>query len=74
MPVPPSPAAERMRVVPTVVGLSFDKARARLADLDVRWGLPDGKAAPADAALVISQEPAAGEILTHGAVLLGFDT
>lgn len=73
VPVPPSPGAERMRVVPTLVGLSFADARSRLADLDIRWTLPAGKAAPADPTLVTAQQPAAGEILTGGAVLLTFD-
>lgn len=73
VPVPPSPGAERMRVVPTLVGLSFADARSRLADLDIRWTLPAGKAAPADPTLVAAQQPAAGEILTGGAVLLTFD-
>lgn len=72
VPVPPSPAAERMRVVPVVVGLSFEQARVRLAELDIRWTLPDKVAAPADATLVATQQPAAGEILTGGALVLGF--
>lgn len=72
VPVPPSPAAERMRVVPVVVGLSFAQARVRLAELDIRWTLPDQVAAPADATVVVTQQPAAGEILTGGALVLGF--
>lgn len=72
VPVPPSPQAERMRVVPALVGLSFAQARGRLAELDIRWTLPDGVSAPADATLVATQLPAAGEILTAGALVLGF--
>lgn len=72
VPVPPSPAAERMRVAPALVGQSFAKARARLAELDIRWTLPEKTVAPADATLVVTQEPAPGEIVTGGALLLGF--
>lgn len=72
VPVPPSPAAERIRVVPKVVGLAFEEARTRLSEADVRWQLADEKAAPEDATLVASQQPAAGEILVGGSVRLGF--
>lgn len=72
VPVPPSPAAERMRVVPALVGLSLARARARLAELDIPWTLPQDTVAPADATLVVTQEPAAGELLTGGALRLGF--
>jgi hypothetical protein len=71
VPVPPSPAAERMRVVPALVGLTFDQARARLSELDVRWQLA-ADAKPEDTDKVATQTPAPGEILTAGAVELGF--
>lgn len=71
VPVPPSPTAERMRVVPDVVGMSFADARQRLADADVRWQLADDKPTD-DAKPVVNQKPAAGQILTGGAVTLGF--
>lgn len=72
VPVPPSPAAERMRVVPKIVGLTLAEARARLAEADVRWQLADETAAPEDATVVVSQTPAAGEIVVTGAVRVGF--
>jgi hypothetical protein len=71
VPVPPSPAAERMRVVPTLVGLTFVEARDRLADADVRWQLAT-EATVADDTIVTQQNPAAGQILTGGAVTIGF--
>ncbi|MBL9102639.1 MAG: PASTA domain-containing protein [Myxococcales bacterium] len=71
VPVPPSPTAERMRVVPKVVGLTLADARARLADADVRFRLAD-ELAHADDAVVASQQPEPGELLTGGAVTLGF--
>lgn len=73
VPVPPSPAAERLRAVPAVVGLTFAEARARLAELDVPWQLPAGAAEPGDTTRVTTQIPAAGDIVTGGrAVELGF--
>lgn len=72
VPVPPTPSAERIRVVPKVVGLSFEEARARLAEADVRWQLADEKDEPKDVTAVATQQPAAGEILVGGVVRLGF--
>lgn len=71
VPVPPSPAAERMRVAPMVVGLTYAAARDRLGELDVRWRVAEGQS-PEDATVVKSQQPAAGELVTSGAVVLGF--
>lgn len=71
VPVPPSPTAERMRVVPKVVGLTLADARARLAEADVRFRLADEQA-HADDSVVASQQPEPGELLTGGAVTLGF--
>lgn len=70
VPVPPSPAAERLRVAPVVVGLTFAAARERLGELDIRWAVADGQS-PEDATAVTAQQPAAGEFVT-GAVTLGF--
>jgi hypothetical protein len=73
VPVPPSPEAERLRVVPALVGLTFGQAKARLDELDVPWRLPEGLTPPADQAPVKTQAPPAGELLTgDSSVELGF--
>jgi hypothetical protein len=71
VPVPPSPAAEALRVVPDVVGQAWSAARGLLQRLDVPHRLPDP--APADADVVASQTPAAGTLLAPDQVVeLGF--
>lgn len=65
VPVPPSSAAEELRVVPALVGLTLGEARARLALLGVPANLPD--AAP-DAS-VRAQSPAPGTLLASGEIV-----
>src|SRR5690606_25018267 len=67
VPVPPSPAAEALRVVPDVVGQAWSAARELLQRLDVPYRLPDP--APADSDVVAAQTPAAGTLLTSGQVV-----
>jgi hypothetical protein len=64
VPVPPSPAAEALRVVPDVVGQTWSAARTLLQRLDVPYRLPDP--APAETDVVASQSPAAGTLLASG--------
>lgn len=64
VPVPPSPAAEALRVVPALVGLPWSAARALLAQLDVAYKAPDP--APKDIDVVASQTPDAGRVLGPG--------
>ena len=61
VPVPPSPAAELLRVAPAIVDLTWLQARTLLERLDVPYTLPDP--APADADLVVGQAPDAGAVL-----------
>jgi hypothetical protein len=61
VPVPPSPAAEALRVVPALVGKTLAAARELLAKLDVAYSLPDP--APAETAVVATQTPSAGAVL-----------
>lgn len=59
VPVPPSSAAEAIRVVPSLVGLQLGEARARLSLLGIAAAHPD---ADSDA-VVKTQTPAPGTIL-----------
>lgn len=59
VPVPPSVAAEALRVVPALVGLKLGEARERLAAL----GLPLAEITAADSATVTKQTPAPGTLL-----------
>lgn len=67
VPVPPSPAAEALRVVPEIGGQAWSLARALLQRLDVPYRLPDP--APADTDVVASQTPAAGTVLAPDQVV-----
>jgi hypothetical protein len=59
VPVPPSPAAEAIRVMPSVVGLQIGEARMRLSQLGIEVTLPD---APLTA-VVTTQTPPPGTVL-----------
>lgn len=73
VPVPPTPAAEALRVAPDVVGQTFADARALLETLDVPFTFEDGADEPVDEALVTGQTPAAGTVLSAGeSVVLAF--
>lgn len=72
VPVPPSPAAERIRVVPKIVGLTFAEARALLSETDVPWQLAGDKDPPEDKTVVASQIPAEGQIVVGRGVQIGF--
>lgn len=68
VPVPESPAAEQIRVVPAVVGETVARARELLDTLLIPFTVPDGTA---DTALVTTQAPAAGTVLAGETVALG---
>jgi hypothetical protein len=73
VPVPPSPKAEQLRVVPTVLGLTYADATQRLDELNIRWQLPDGKTAPAGDRQIVQQSPAPGVLLTGDEIVqIGF--
>ncbi|MDA0165723.1 PASTA domain-containing protein [Solirubrobacter ginsenosidimutans] len=59
VPVPPSSAAEAIRVVPSLVGLQLGEARARLSLLGIATARTDAEST----AVVKSQTPAPGTIL-----------
>jgi hypothetical protein len=63
VPVPPSNAADAVRVVPALVGLTLGEARTRLLSLDIPATLP---ASTSDAQVVTSQTPAPGTVLPSG--------
>lgn len=65
VPIPPSAAAESIKVVPSLIGLTVADARARLALLSI--GADLGTAA--DTAVVSAQDPAAGSILAPNALV-----
>lgn len=68
VPVPEPVAAERLRLVPALVGLSLGEA----SDLLVSLGMPiDAPASASRATLVATQSPAPGEPLGDAAVRLG---
>jgi hypothetical protein len=64
VPVPPSTAAEAVRIVPALVGLTLGEARTRLLSLDLPSTLPP--ATTPDTALVTAQTPAPGTVLATG--------
>ena len=59
VPVPPSSAAEAIRVVPSLVGLQIGEVRARLSLLGIGAAIPDAE----DSAVVQTQTPEPGAIL-----------
>ena len=59
VPVPPSAAAEAIRIMPSLVGLHLSEAGSRLSQLGLETTLPDAPAAT----LVTSQEPAPGTVV-----------
>jgi len=65
VPVPPSNAAEALRVVPALVGLALGEAQARLSLLGVPADLPD--AAPD--AVVKAQSPSPGTLLPSDGIV-----
>ena len=63
VPVPPSTAADSLQVVPLLVGMTVEEARARLDSLKMAGTFPDGAAAGAK---VTTQSPAAHQLLLAG--------
>jgi hypothetical protein len=62
VPVPPSAAAEALRVAPKIVGISVAAARALLQSFGIPLELAEGLT-PADADLIEAQSPEAGTVL-----------
>ncbi|NOK21985.1 PASTA domain-containing protein [Corallococcus carmarthensis] len=67
VPVPPSPQAEALVVVPAVVGKTVAEARALLSAIGVPHRFPDGAA---DASLVTSASVGPGALLPRGTQLV----
>ncbi len=63
VPVPPSTAADSLQVVPLLVGMSVEAARARLDALNMTGTFPAGAEA---GATVKTQSPAANQLLLAG--------
>ncbi len=62
VPVPPSPNAENLRVVPNVVGRSFAEAKATLDGLGIAW-VVSNEETPKDEASVKAQTPAPSQLI-----------
>lgn len=62
VPIPPSNAAETLRVVPVLVGLTVEEVRVRLSLLNVPAVYPEGP----ETAKITSQTPAPGQLLAEG--------
>lgn len=67
VPVPPSPQAEALVVVPAVVGKTVAEARALLSAIGVPHRFPDGAA---DASLITSASVGPGALLPRGTQLV----
>jgi hypothetical protein len=67
VPVPPSTAAEALRVAPKIVDLSVADARASLQAFGIPLGFADGLA-PGDKDIITAQSPEAGTILAGAGV------
>jgi hypothetical protein len=63
VPVPPSTAADSLQVVPLLVGMTVEAARARLDALNITGTFPAGAEA---GATVKTQSPAANQLLLAG--------
>jgi hypothetical protein len=63
VPVPPSSSADALQVVPVLVGLTVGEARARLSQSNITATFP---ADVVDTAVVVSQQPEAGTLLSPG--------
>ncbi|WP_302142331.1 PASTA domain-containing protein [Halomonas alkalicola] len=71
VPVPPPPGSDRLRVVPRLTGLGAEAASARLEQLELAIELAgDVELAGSGQEAVIRQEPAAGEPLLSGEVVV----
>ncbi len=70
VPVPPSPEAERLRVVPYLEGTSYRDATARLDDMGIAHAVGNEGLEPLPTDAVIRTEPDAGTVLAEGEVVL----
>ncbi|MCP5142824.1 MAG: PASTA domain-containing protein [Chromatiales bacterium] len=73
VPVPPSVAAEHLRAVPALVGLTLAEAEKLLASLGLSPALADPEADPDDNMVITAQSPEGGAIISdQDAVELSF--
>lgn len=73
VPVPPSVAAEHLRAVPALVGLTLAEAEKLLASLGLSPALADPEADPDDNTVITAQSPEGGAIISdQDAVELSF--
>jgi hypothetical protein len=63
VPIPASPEAADVKIVPRLVDKTFGKARALLEELGIPYRLENEKIAPLESTQVLSTKPAAGEVL-----------
>ncbi len=66
VPVPPLPQAEGLKVVPGVVGMKFNQARALLEQLGVPYALVDSRYQPQGEESIERIEPQPGSLLSSG--------
>ena len=73
VPVPPSAHAESLRIVPRLLGLTYRQAQQKLAAFNLPFTISGlGIEPTSDEFTVTQQSPQPGEILTSGAVAIGF--
>lgn len=70
VPVPPPPGSDRLRVVPRLTGLGAEAASARLEQFELAMELAGEVELAGSQVTVIRQEPAAGEPLLSGEVVV----
>ncbi|QTA84016.1 PASTA domain-containing protein [Desulfonema magnum] len=66
VPVPPSPQASEIKVVPAMENMEYGKARVLLNTLGVPYGFSEGVSEPSDSEKIEGTEPEAGEMLSPG--------
>ena len=68
VPVPPSPAAEQMKIAPALIGKTWADARRILEAALIEFTFRGGTTA-SDTAVIAGQTPAAGEVMTGGSAI-----
>lgn len=66
VPVPPAPQAEGLQVVPDLVGMTYDEARAMLDQLRITYSLSDAGDQPKGDERIEAIAPKPGSLLTAG--------
>ncbi|MCP4698211.1 MAG: PASTA domain-containing protein [Gammaproteobacteria bacterium] len=70
VPVPPSPQASEIKVVPDIVNKQYSEAIALLNDLEITWQLSDETAVPEETDTIQETMPSAGEIINAEQVVI----